>query len=115
MIFDFTNVSIYLKPGATDMRKQINGLTLLVQNDMKMNPLSGSLFMFCNKNRKLLKIVYWDKTGFAMWLKRLEKACFPWPKNKGEARALSFEQLKLLLSGIDFFKAHQTLHYEKVG
>jgi transposase len=115
MIIDFDTVSLFIKPGPTDMRKQINGLTLIVQNEMRMDPFSLSLFMFCNKQRKLLKVVYWDKTGFALWYKRLEKARFPWPQTKEEALSISLEQFKLLLQGIDFFRAHKTLHYKKVG
>ena len=73
MIVDLEKVSIYVRPGKTDMRKQINGLSILVQDDLKLDPFSGALFLFCNKRRHLLKILYWDKTGFCMWIKRLEK------------------------------------------
>ena len=68
MIIDFEKVEIYVRPGTTDMRKQINGLSIIVQEQLKLDPFSGSLFVFCNKRRHLLKILYWDKTGFALWL-----------------------------------------------
>ena len=65
MIIDFEKVAIYVKPGRTDMRKQINGLSVIVQEELKMDPFCGSLFLFCNKNRRLLKALYWDRNGFS--------------------------------------------------
>jgi len=115
MIIDLTQVKIFLRPGRTDMRKAINGLTAIVQEVMNHDPLSGSVFLFCNRERKLLKAVYWDKTGFWLSQKRLEKNKFPWPQDEEEARELTVEELKMLLSGIDFFKAHKELFYKKVA
>jgi transposase len=73
-----------------------------VQEEMGENPLSGNVFLFCNKGRKLLKAVWWDRTGFWLCQKRLEKALWPWPVTADEAEELSAEQLKMLLEGIDF-------------
>jgi len=115
MIIDLTQVKIFLRPGRTDMRKAINGLTVIVQEAMKHDPLSGSVFIFCNRERKLLKAVYWDKTGFWLSQKRLEKNKFPWPQDEGEAKELTVEELKMLLAGIDFFKAHKELFYKRVA
>ena len=115
MIIDLTQVKIFLRPGRTDMRKAINGLTAIVQEAMKHDPLSGSVFLFCNRERKLLKAVYWDKTGFWLSQKRLEKNKFPWPQDEEEARELTAEELKMLLTGIDFFKAHKELFYKRVA
>ena len=81
---------------------------------MQNDPFSKSLFLFCNGQRKLLKIVYWDRTGFCLWQKRLEKNKFPWPETEDEAREIRFEELKMLLDGIDFFKAHKELSYSRV-
>ena len=67
---------IFVRPGATDMRKQINGLVLLVQEEMRTSPFETALFVFCNAQRQLLKAVYWDRTGFCLWMKRLEKCGF---------------------------------------
>ena len=94
------------------MRKQIRGLSMHVESELKLNPLSGNLFLLSGKNRKLLKILYWDKTGFVMWQKRLEKDRFPWPNTEDDARRITVEQLKMLLAGIDFWNAHQELFYE---
>ena len=114
MIFDLSSMKIYIRPGFTDLRKASNGLTVIVQEWMKQDPFSGSVYMFCNRERKLLKAVYWDKSGFWLSQKRLEKEKFPWPETIEAVRELSVEELKMLLAGIDFFKAHKTLHYEKV-
>lgn len=108
------DISIYLRTGPTDMRKSISGLAALVQNEMQLNPFEGSYYVFCNKTRKLLKILYWDKSGFALWYKRLEKDHFPWPEKEEQARKLSLQQIQWLLEGIDFFKAHKKLHFSRV-
>ena len=114
MIVDLERVDIYVRPGKTDMRKQINGLSILVQQDLKLDPFSGALFLFCNRRRHLLKILYWDRTGFCLWLKRLEKNRFPWPMNRSEVQQIDLEKLRLLLSGIDFWQAHEELEYSSV-
>ena len=66
MIFDLSKARIFLRPGTTDLRKAVNGLSVIVQEDIKQDPFSGSVFLFCNRERKLLKAVYWDKTGFRL-------------------------------------------------
>jgi len=115
MIIDLSKVKIFLRPGITDMRKAVNGLSAIVQENMKKDPFSGSVYLFCNRERKLLKAVYWDKTGFWLSQKRLEKDKYPWPNDETEARELSADELQMLLSGIDFFKAHKELFYKKVA
>jgi len=115
MTIDLSKVRIYLRPGHTDMRKAVNGLTVIVQEVMSHDPFSGSVYLFCNRQRKLVKAVYWDRTGFWLSQKRLEKDKFPWPFDASAARELTGEQLQMLLSGIDFFKAHTALHYTKVA
>ena len=114
MIFDYTDYRYFIRPGKTDLRKGVNGLSILIQNTMQNDPFSKSLFLFCNGQRKLLKIVYWDRNGFCLWQKRLEKNKFPWPETEEEAREIKFEELKMLLDGIDFFKAHKKLNYSRV-
>ena len=114
MIFDLSSVKIFIRPDSTDLRKASNGLTVIVQELMKHDAFSGSVYLFCNRERKLLKAVYWDKSGFWLSQKRLEKEKFPWPETSEAARELSVEELRMLLAGIDFFKAHKTLYYKKV-
>ncbi len=107
---------IFVRPGATDLRKQINGLVLLVQEQMELSPYAASLVVFCNRERQLLKAVYWDRTGFCLWMKRLEKGRFPWPRTAAEARReIDAEQLRMLLTGIDFWNRHEELHYEQIA
>ena len=115
MILDLSKARIFIRPGHTDLRKASNGLTVIVQDEMKQDPFSGSVYVFCNRDRKLLKAVYWDKTGFWLCQKRLEKEKFPWPCTAEEVKELSCDELKLLLTGIDFFKAHKELFYKEVA
>jgi len=114
MILDWAKVRIFVKPGATDMRKQINGLSMLVAEQLAMDPLDGSLFLFCNKQRRILKVIYWERNGFCLWLKRLEKDKFPWPAKREEATEISQQQFGFLLQGIDFWNAHKKLEYRSV-
>lgn len=96
----FQNKRIFLACGHTDMRKSINGLTLLVQSSFDLNPFEEALFVFCNKSRDCLKILEWDGDGFWLYLKRLEKGHFKWP-TRGEDKtiALNCEELAHLLEG----------------
>jgi transposase len=82
---------------------------------MGQDPLSGSVFLFCNRRRQLLKAVWWDKTGFWLSQKRLEQDRFPWPETGVEAEELNAEEVRMLLAGIDFWKAHKPLFYSKVS
>jgi transposase len=115
VIIDWSKVKIMLKPGSTDFRKQINGLAVIIENELKLNVFSNYLFLFCSKNRSRLKILYWDRNGFCLWLKRLEKDKFPWPKNENETREITYDELKMLLDGINFFTAYQKLSYTKAS
>ena len=115
MILDISKARIFIRPGHTDLRKASNGLTAIIQEEMEQDPFSGSVYVFCNRERKLLKAVYWDRTGFWVCQKRLERERFPWPNTVEAARELSAEELQMLLAGIDFFKAHKTLYYKKVS
>ncbi|NRA56468.1 MAG: IS66 family insertion sequence element accessory protein TnpB [Gammaproteobacteria bacterium] len=92
---------IYLHRDIVDFRKSINGLSLTVEQELAMDVYSSALFVFCNKQRDKLKILYWDRTGFALWYKRLEKQKFKWPKQGEQTMNLSEQQLKWLLSGYD--------------
>jgi transposase len=99
---------IYLAVGATDMRKGFDGLFALVRQRLELDPLSGHLFLFCNRPRTRLKALYWDGSGLWVCAKRLEKGRFCWPAanatevGTSTARAaISAEELTLLLGGID--------------
>ena len=114
MILEFSRYRYFLRPGKTDLRKGINGLSVLIQNTMKHDPFSASLFLFCNSRQKLLKLIYWDRNGFCLWQKKLQRQTFAWPKDEVAAREIDFEQLKMLLDGIDFFRAQRKVHYSRV-
>lgn len=114
MIIDLNKIHIFVRTEPADFRKQINGLSILVQEDIKEDLFGNNIFLFCNKMRNRMKILYWDRNGFCMWFKRLEKDRFPWPRNEKEVREINLEQLKMLLSGIDFWNAHKKLNYKKV-
>jgi len=96
---------IYLAVGATDMRKGFDGLCGLVGPRLQEDPLSGHLFLFCNRPRTRLKALYWDGSGLWVCAKRLEKGRFSWPRATEEAGGgrvrISAEELTLLLGGID--------------
>lgn len=93
---------IYLHRDFVDFRKSINGLSAIVEHKMSLPLFDGALFVFCNKSRDKLKILYWDKTGFALWQKRLEKARFKWPHRHAlNQLRLTEQQLQWLLSGFD--------------
>lgn len=115
MKINWEEVKIFIKPGPTDMRKQINGLSLIIQEELNHDPFTGNLYIFCSKNKRRLKVVYWDRNGFCMWLKRLEQDKFPWPGNREECREITEEQLDLLLDGINFFNAHKKLYFSAVS
>jgi len=115
MIIDFSNISIFVRPGITDMRKQINGLSVLAEDEMKMDSGSGTLFLFCSRDKRNLKCIYWDRNGFCMWQKKLEKDKFPWPMTDEDAKEISFDQLRLLLDGIDFWRAHKTITFKEMN
>ena len=99
---------IFLALAPTDMRKGFEGLSSLARNQFKEDPLSGHLFVFTNRSRNRLKVLYWDGSGLWVCAKRLEKGRFHWPKPEtipetGALRILG-EELTLLLSGVDLEK-----------
>ena len=75
-----SHTRVYLALGATDMRKEINGLSVLVEAAFLLDPFSGHLFVLCNRQRTTIKVLYWDRNGFCLWQKRLEKHRFKWPQ-----------------------------------
>ena len=107
--------NVYLAVGCTDMRKAINGLSILVEQAMDLNPFSGDLFVFCNRQRTIIKILYWDHNGFCLWHKRLEKHQFKWPRSARQVIAIGTRQLNWLLAGLDYTSAHQQLKYSAVA
>ena len=104
---------IYLAVGRIDMRKAINGLSILVQDELELDPLSGHLFAFCNRRRNMIKILYWDRNGFCLWHKRLEKHFINWPESRDQFLHLNARELNWLLEGLDIGRVdgHEKLCY----
>ncbi|MCZ6803625.1 MAG: IS66 family insertion sequence element accessory protein TnpB [Proteobacteria bacterium] len=107
---------LYLHREPVDFRKQINGLSVLVEETLQLNPFDEAVFIFINRSRNRLKILYWERNGFCLWLKRLEKDKFAWPRKRTDkAVTLNEEQLQALLSGLNpFQQPHQALSYRSV-
>ena len=91
---------IYLYRSPCDMRKSFDGLCGLVRSGLGADPLSGSFFVFLNRRRNLLKCLYWDRDGFALWYKRLEKGSFRLPDRWSSDGRIDRLQLTLLLEGV---------------
>ncbi|MDA9003857.1 IS66 family insertion sequence element accessory protein TnpB [bacterium] len=111
-------LELYLHREPVDFRKSINGLSVIVESTMKLNPFSGACFVFCNKGRDKLKVLYWDNTGFALWYKRLEQDKFKWPKRLPESVVtLTPAQWEWLLSGVDILQLtpHSPLYFDEVS
>ena len=92
---------IFLAVAPVDGRKSFNGLHLLVQETLQQDPTSGFLFVFTNKSRNRLKILFWDGSGLCLFCKRLERATYAWPTGQGHSLTLRPEELQLLLHGIE--------------
>jgi transposase len=110
-------VDVYLCREFVDMRKSINGLSILVEQALGLDPFARRLFVFCNRKRDKLKILYWERTGFVLWYKRLEKDRFAWPLSGAEeVVSLRGRELNWLLDGIDVFalKPHEEISFETV-
>src|SRR5258706_6773086 len=106
---------IFLVAGVTDMRKSFNGLLAIVRNDLRCDPLSGGLFVFSNRRRDRLKILFWDSSGLWVCAKRLERGTFAWPQPGTAAVELSPEELTLLLGGLDLKEVSPRRWYRRRG
>ena len=112
MFGGLSHLKVYLAPGYTDMRKAINGLSILV-DELDLDPFSGHLFVFCNRRQTMLKILYWEVNGFCLWQKILEKDRFSWPKSVTQIKEIDHRSLTWLLDGLPIHQpqAHRSLKY----
>ena len=127
------DITIYLAQEPVDFRLGINGLSVLVEATLRFDPFSRNLFCFTNKRHNQIKVLYWQRTGFCLWLKRLEEEKFKWPlhlaplscetgseRASGTARPpvveLDEDQFLWLLDGLDLkhLKPHRALEYRSV-
>ena len=101
MISGFAVNQVYLATEFTDMRKSINGLSLIVSEQLAQDPFSGSVFVFCNRARDKLKILYWERNGFWLYYRRLDKGKFQWPTGLNQQSvSLCVRELQWLLEGL---------------
>lgn len=95
-----TSRQVYLACGSTDLRKSIDGLAALVQEGLGLNPFSPCLFVFCNRERNKIKILYWEHNGFWLFYRRLERGTFQWPKDQDDPVTVTSRELRWLLDGL---------------
>lgn len=109
-------VQVYLYAEPVDMRKSIDGLSVLVEQEMALSPGMAAVFVFCNRARDKIKLLCWERNGFVVWYKRLEQQRFSWPAS-GETVTLTGQELNWLLDGFDIFnhRPHATLYFDSVA
>jgi transposase len=97
------------------MRRSFDGLSALVSSVMQLDALAGHLFVFSNRRRDRVKILYWDRDGFAVWAKRLEEGTYamPFSEDSGRRCEISAQELGALLSGIDLSQAKRRKRYKR--
>ena len=114
MISFGANTRVYLAAGSTDMRKAVNGLMVLVSDVLEADPFSSHLFVFCNRLRDKIKILYWHNNGFWLFYRRLEKQRFWWPvDNEQVSVEITARELSWLIEGLDItqVEAHKTARF----
>lgn len=112
MLSDFTGAErIYIACGYTDLRRGIDGLAGLVQQQFRLDPFTNTLFLFCGRRRDRIKALCWEGNGFLLLYKRLEQGVYQWPRNEDEARELTPQQYRWLMEGlqVDQPKAHRAV------
>ena len=109
--------TVYVHRAPIDFRKNINGLSALVENSLQMNLFFDCCFVFRNKRADKIKVLFWQKNGFWLCQKRLEHDRFIWPKDDVAIVTLSLQQLQWLLDGIDLraMKGHEARHYSRAS
>lgn len=117
MIRPIEEIRVHLCRDVVDFRKQIRGLSVLVQEELELDPFSAHIFAFCNRRRDHVKLLLWERNGFILWQKKLEEDKFPWPRAMGtEVVELTGRELNWMLDGMDVFalRPHNELSYETV-
>lgn len=113
MFFPEGQLRVFLYGHPVDMRKSFTGLYALAKQAMAQDPLSGHLFVFVNRRGDYLKCLYWDRTGFCLWAKRLERGRFIGEWARMDSRELDWTGLKLLLEGIEPARQKRRYRQEK--
>jgi transposase len=107
----FPTAAIFVATAPTDLRKAYDGLAVLVRQSLGQDPLNGSLYVFCNRRRDRLKILFWEEGGYWLCARRLEKGTFRWPRSQEVCARYRREELMLLLGGIDLEQTHARKWY----
>ena len=110
MLNDCTGADkVYIACGYTDLRKGIDGLARLVQQQFELDPFTNTLFLFCGRRRDRIKGLYWEKDGFILLYKRLEQGAYQWPRSESEVKTLTPQQYRWLMEGLQIEqpKAHR--------
>ena len=95
-----SNQQVYLVTGYTDLRRSIDGLAMIIQGQLRLDPFSSALFLFCGRRRDRIKGLLWERDGFLLLYKRLNNGQFQWPRNETEAKLLTPQQTRWLLEGL---------------
>ena len=112
-----TGTRIFVALGATDMRKGFDGLQGIVCGVLEQDPFSGHLFLFVNRRRDKLKILYWDGDGLAIWYRRLEQGTFQMPQAADDRKSAEIrsDELTMLLRGVDYSNVRRRKRYSLAG
>lgn len=108
---------IYLYRWPVDFRKSYRGLSMLIETELGHNPFSGDLYFFINRHGSRIKAVFWERNGFVLYYKALDKDKFQWPRFDEELQIVDGQTVNWLLDGlnIDAMNPHKTLHYESLA
>jgi transposase len=109
---------VYLYREPIDFRKAIDGLSVLVEQELGLSPFASALYVFTNRHRNKIKALYWHRNGFCLWQKRLERDKFAWPREESEAdKTISLQEFGWLIEGFDLWKniPHKTLNFSSVS
>ena len=101
MLNGFRPGKIYLATGFTDLRRGIDGLAGMIQEQFQLDAFNDTLFLFCGRRNDRIKGLYWDSNGFVLLYKRLEKGRFQWPRTEQEAKRITHEQFEWLCKGFE--------------
>lgn len=109
-----TALQIHICRKAVDFRKQVNGLSSIIQHQLEHNPMSGQLFVFLNRKKDKIRILHWERNGYVLYGKYLEEDRFFLPKGNGELTSITLEQLNWLIDGVDIslIKPHPERNYD---
>ena len=100
MLNDFSGAKVFLACGYTDLRRGIDGLATIIEQQFHLDPCTDALFLFCGRRTDRIKALYWEGDGFLLLYKRLENGKFSWPRNEQEVRDLTYEQYIWLFQGL---------------